>query len=272
MKVTKFYYFDEKNDDFSDIQVESKKIGDNYTYLSKNIFVKIYNFIIYYFVAIPIVFIINTFFLTGFIRNTKVINKRKDKKKGYFIYANHNTMMPDAYTPGLSSFPHKAYIVCNPGIIFIKGIRPLLKALGVLPVPSTKNNYLEYLKSINKIIEKGNVVTIYPEAHIWPNYNKIRDFGSVSFDYPVKLDAACFVKTTVFKKRKNGTVRTKVFLDGPVYPDKNLSNHEAKEKLRNEVYEIMRERCEKENSYLIKNREYIKVDDPNLVRKEIIKK
>ena len=35
---TKFYYYDEQNDDFANLNIKTKKIDDSYEYLPKNFF------------------------------------------------------------------------------------------------------------------------------------------------------------------------------------------------------------------------------------------
>ena len=57
---------------------------------------------------------------------------------------------------------------------------------------------------------------IYPEAHVWPYYTKIRPFISASFKYPTKLDAPSFSMTTTYQKRKRGKrPKMVVYIDGP---------------------------------------------------------
>ena len=85
-------------------------------------------------------------------------------------------------------------------------------------------------------------ITIYPEAHIWPKYNKIRPFLSVSFSYPSKLNAPCYTKTTVYKATKNGKTKPVIYFDGPFYPNMNLPYKERQQDLRDRIYNQMQER------------------------------
>ena len=60
----------------------------------------------------------------------------------------------------------------------------------------------------------------------------------------VSFKAAVFLKErincrNVYKKRKNGKVKLETHVSGPFFPDKTLSNKEARIKLRNEIYESM---------------------------------
>lgn len=262
---TKFYYYDEQNDDFANLNIKTKKIDDSYEYLPKNFFYCFFKPLVYYLVLV-LVCIIELFYLRGFIKNRKVL--RKIKHQGYFVYGNHTSAINDAFSTPYTSFPKQVYIIANPDSTSIKGITTLVRFLGALPLPNTKRNYISFYRTIEKLIKKRKVIAIYPEAHIWPKYNKIRDFPIASFNYPVKLNAPCFAKTTIYKKKKNGKTKPVIYLDGPFYPDKDLPFKKAQKKLRDEVYNAMNKRVQQHNSSLDKDYEYIKVNSPEEVRTE----
>ena len=115
-------------------------------------------------------------------------------------------------------------------------------------------NYIEYR------ISKNNSITIYPEAHIWPYYTKIRPFKSVSFKYPVKLDKPVFCITNTYQRRKNDKVQIVSYIDGPFYKDDSLSPKEAQEDLRNRVYEQMVERSKNSNIEVIEYKKKVPIN------------
>ncbi|MBQ9485440.1 MAG: hypothetical protein IJU83_01230 [Clostridia bacterium] len=91
----------------------------------------------------------------------------------------------------------------------IKGIRVLVQWLGALPVAGDIETTKKMVDAINYYNKKGNNITIFPEAHIWPYYTSVRPFKESSFYYPVKLQApvvafftAYSKPTGLFKKRK----------------------------------------------------------------------
>ena len=110
-------------------------------------------------------------------------------------------------------------------------------------------NFLNY---ISYRINKNNSITIYPEAHIWPYYTKIRPFKSVSFKYPIKLNKPVFCITNTYQKRSNDKVKIVSYIDGPFFKNDNLSQKQAQEDLRNRVYEKMVERTKNSNVEVIK--------------------
>ena len=111
-----------------------------------------------------------------------------------------------------------------------------------------------FLDTIEKRIKKGNSITIFPEAHIWPYYTQIRPFKSVSFKYPVKLGVPVFCMTNTYQSygKNNDKVKIVSYIDGPFFPDEGLSIKEQQENLRNKVYGAMVERSKNSNIEVIK--------------------
>ena len=104
-----------------------------------------------------------------------------------------------------------------------------------------KKNFDEALE---RRFKKQQAVIIYPEAHIWPYCTFIRPFPSDSFSYALHYGSPvfCFVNT-YHKTKKEGKVRIRTYIDGPFFPNPNLSMKEARDELRNEVYNQMSERA-----------------------------
>ena len=91
--------------------------------------------------------------------------------------------------------------------------------------------------------ERGQLL-IYPESHVWPYYTKIRPFDATSMHFPVKLNAPSFVMTkTYHKKWLSKRPSAVIYIDGPFYPDTNLSRKEAQNKLHDEIWQVMKQRA-----------------------------
>lgn len=102
-------------------------------------------------------------------------------------------------------------------------------------------------------INTNNCIVIYPEAHVWPYYTKIRPLENTAFKFQIFCDVPSFVMTTTYYKRKFcKKPGIKIYVDGPFIPDKNISKKEKHEKLSKEIYECMENRS-KNSTY-----EYIK--------------
>ena len=59
---------------------------------------------------------------------------------------------------------------------------------------------LTIFNAIDQIVADKKTILIYPEAHIWPYYTKIRPFPSTSFRYPIKFNVPSFSITTTYQK------------------------------------------------------------------------
>ena len=102
----------------------------------------------------------------------------------------------------------------------------------------------KFNQAIEHILSKDNPILIYPEAHLWPYYTKIRPFDNKSFRYPVNLNKPVFTFTTTYHKRKHSKKpKIVIYVDGPFYPDRSLDKKSAMQKLRDEVYQKMCERA-----------------------------
>ena len=100
-----------------------------------------------------------------------------------------------------------------------------------------------FLVELENYIGTGHPVFIYPEAHIWPYYTRIRPFNESSFRYPVIYDRPAFSFTITYQKHLFRTKIT-IYIDGPFYPDTTINPRQAAVKLRNQVYDAMTARSE----------------------------
>lgn len=178
----------------------------------------------------------------------KVVNKRafkQIKKSSYFIYGNHTQPFFDATMPKIISY-RDCYIIVNAVNVTMKGISFLAKRLGALPIFEDYENSKKFVKAIDDIVGDNKPILIYPEAHIWPYYTKIRPFKSTSFRYPIKYNVPAFCFTNTYQK-KGKKLRIITYVDGPFYPNNNLSKKEQIEDLRNRIYNTMVERSKLSN-------------------------
>lgn len=234
-------YFDELNDEFSDAKIEAKKIDSKWDYLRENPFKRVLHVIIYRLIADPLARI----YLKCKFRH-KIVNKEliHSCKSGFFAYGNHTQIMADPLIPHMMTLPKRAYIIVHPNNVSMKGIGWALPYCGALPLPDDIGANKNFLKAIEKIVhKKKRGVFIYPEAHIWPYYTKIRPFVDTSFYYPIKEGVPSFCFTNVYKKRKNpNKCQIITYVDGPFYPNEELPLKERRKDLRDRIYETMKER------------------------------
>ena len=236
------YYKDELNDEFSEAKITPRIIDENYVYEHKNPLWKFASLALQNVVSMPIKILYSKLkFRQKYIGKEKI---KKYKNTGYFIYANHTQNFADVFIPSLPIYPKRNFFIVNPENVSMKFLGNIVQMLGAIPIPSNRKAMMNFLDSINKKIEKNYAITIYPEAHIWPYYTKIRPFKSVSFKYPVQLQKPTFCMTNTYQERKNGKVKITAYIDGPFFSDIKKPVKEQQQELRDKVYEQMVQRSQ----------------------------
>lgn len=244
------YYNDELNDEFSKAKIIPRKIDGRFKY-NKSAFWEFWSFLIQNVLSMPIkILYLKIKFNHKYIGTEKI---KKYRKEGFFIYSNHTQAFSDTFTPSVAVYPKRNFLIVNPANISLKGTGWLVELLGAIPIPEGIEAYKNFLNRIKNRIDKGYSISIYPEAHIWPYYTKIRPFKDVSFKYPVQLNTPVFCITNTYqegqnlKNKLNKKITMVSYIDGPFFPDNSLNKKEAQEKLRDEVYKKMCERSKNNN-------------------------
>jgi len=246
-----FYYENELEDEFSKAKIIPRVIDEKYKYKKGFMWDKI-SYLVQNVFSEPIKIIYPKLkFKIKYIGREKV---KPYKKQGYFIYANHTQEFVDTFIPSNHIYPKRNFFIVNPENISMKGSGALVEMLGAIPVPGNIESTKNFLDIIKEHIEKKHTITIYPEAHIWPYYTKIRNFKSVSFKYPVRLNTPVFCVTNTYKGigRNKDKVQIVSYIDGPFFRDESLTEKEQIKDLRDRVYNKMKERS------LLSDIEYIK--------------
>ena len=249
--VKVIYYNDELNDEFSKAKIKAKKIDEKYKYIKS----PLWNFMSFIFQNILSMPLKILYPKIKFRIEYKGKEKLKTyKNKGYFVYVNHTQPFADTMIPSVPIYPKRNFFIVNPENISIKPFGKIIEMLGAIPVPGSKNAAKNFLDVIEKRIRNNQSITIYPEAHIWPYYTKIRNFKSVSFKYPVKLDVPVFCMTNTYQAfgKKKDKVKIVTYIDGPFYANKELNEKQAKEELRDKVYNTMVNRSKNSNIDIVK--------------------
>lgn len=257
MKKNKvLYYKDESKDDFQNTKTFLHvTVDENYNYLPKNIFFRIFSFWFYYLVAFPLLQIANLLIFGTRVKGRK--NLKNLKRQGYFIYANH-TNYKDSWLAPISIAPfRKVYIISSKDAVQIPVINVLTKSAGALPIPDTISGLKNLNLAVDKLIKNKKIITIFPEAHIWPYYTKIRPFPITSFKFATVTNSPAVPVAVCYKKRKlfgnKRKPRAVVFIGKPVFPKAELTDKENAIYLRDEVFKYIKKKLQKESTY-----EYIK--------------
>ena len=256
-KGQKIYYKDELNEEFSEVKISPRKIDEKYKYIHKNPIWNFCSFLVQQYLSIPIKIIYSKCkFHIKYIGKEKL---KKYKKQGYFVYVNHTQPFADTFIPSNPIYPQRNYFIVNPENVSMKILGNFVQMLGAIPIPSNKKAMKNFLEAIEKHIKNKQSITIYPEAHIWPYYTKIRQFKDVSFKYPVQLNVPVFCMTNTYQKygKNQNKIQIVTYIDGPFISNKNLGKKEQQKDLRDRVYNCMVERSKNSNieyvQYIKKN-------------------
>jgi 1-acyl-sn-glycerol-3-phosphate acyltransferase len=255
------YYSDELNDEFSEARITPIKIDGNYVYDRTKGFDGFKRFMIYRVAATPLAFLYTKLVLHQSTRNGKLL--KPYRKTGYFMYGNHTSNYGDPLMPNVFAFPKDVYFVVHPNNVSMPVLGKLNQYMGAMPLPDDLTAAKNFRACMEKQIARGNCVVIYPEAHIWPYYTKIRPFPDASFGYPVRLDAPVFCFTNTYQARRFLGKQLKkpkivTYIDGPFFPDESLGRSDCAKALRDAVYGRMCERAENSDVEFIK---YIKKEE-----------
>ncbi len=241
MKGKTFYYTDPLRDDFAGTHIKTKRLPENFCYLPKSKVRRAVAWILHHIVATPVCYL--------FLKiscGQKIFGREKlrpYRKSGYFLYGNHTRTAGDAFTPSMAAFPKKPYIIVDPDALSIPLLRRIVQDLGAMPVPDSWELHKQFRAAIQTRAARGDVIAVYPEAHIWPLCTEIRPFPPLSFAYPVDTGKPAFSFTTTYRKRKFfGGVKATVYIDGPFFPDGSVPKQERKKELRDRVYDAMVQR------------------------------
>lgn len=246
------YYKDELNDEFSKAKIIPKEIDENYKYIHKNKLWDFASFVFQNIFSMPIKLLYSKIKF-----RIKYIGKKKlkpYKKSAYFVYVNHTQIFADTFIPSIPIYPKRNFFIVNPENISMKFLGKIVELLGAIPIPTNKNGMKNFLEAIKEKVKRNYSITIYPEAHIWPYYTKIRPFKEVSFKYPVKFQTPTFCMTNTYQSygKKKNKVKIVTYIDGPFFTNNELSINEQRHELRNKVYDCMTKRSKNSNIEYIK--------------------
>ena len=246
-----FYYTSEEDDPIKTKEQEKKEkvlLPEGYEFIPKNPFVRMYSAILFR------GFKVFARYYAKFYLHMDIKGREKFKKvrgKGYVIYANHTNPFHDAFSPALVA-DRRIFTIISPVNLKLPGIGKYLPMIGGIPLGTNLEEKKAMNEAVDKRLKQKKCLVIYPEAHVWPYYTKIRKFpaGDKSFKYAVRNDLPIFTMTTTYHKSKvKGQERPDmtVYVDGPFYPDPKLSEDENRAKLAKEAYDSMVKWSKKSN-------------------------
>ncbi len=228
-----FQLYESFDDDFYDDGCEHR-LPDGYKFVRNSFFARIASAVSY---ALAVIF---GFLYCKLFLGLKIegAEKLRQHRGAFFLYGNHTQPVGDVVIPALACFPKRIYTVVSPANLDLPVIGRILPFLGALPTDGTLRGTKELAKAVKTRTDEGHPIVIYPEAHVWPYYTKIRPFGNASFSFPMRHGLPSFSMTSTYRKRKFGKrPRLVLVIDGPFYSEADRQT--APEQLRRAVTDSM---------------------------------
>ncbi len=235
------YYSDEMNDEFSSAVIKPRRIDGSYRYGGETPAWRAARLFWYRIVAFPVAAVFLKVRYGHRIVGRGVL--RKWRGNPYFIFGNHTNAAADALVPSFVCFPNGTSVIVHPNNVSMPVLGRITPYLGALPLPDDMASARNFSRALEDRISRGEAVAIYPEAHIWPFYTKIRPFTEAPFRYPVQFGTPVFCFTNTYQKRRfTDFPRMVTYVDGPFFPNTELPPKERRKDLRDRVYRTMTER------------------------------
>ncbi len=247
-----FYYDSETDDPIKTKEQERHeefRLPEDYVYLPRNPLRKLWAALVYR--VFKVVGLWYEYCYWGLrVHGREKLEKAGDS--GYVFYCNHTNPFHDVFGPGVVT-KRRIYTVISGVQLKLPGIGWVLPALGGLPLGTSPGTKQKFHEAVDYRLKQGNVVTVYPEAHLWPYATKIRQFpqGDRAFVYPVRNHVPCFALTTTYRhsdRKDDERPRMDIYIDGPFWPDDDKTDDENRAKLARQVRESMIKYSQK-NSY-----------------------
>ena len=218
------------------------EVTPQYHFVPKNILFKLVSTILYG-IAYPILYVFNKIMFQFTVIGTENLKKIKG---GKITVSNHVHPM-DCTMCAVVQAPKTVYFPTLKENFQIPVVRVLIKLLHAIPIPKQVEAKQKFKEEIDKLLQAGKTVHFYPEGSLRIYATKIREFKKGAFRFAVENNVPIvpmvykFKKVTgIFKiwKRKP---KIELHILEAIYPDNTIAKQEAIEKLKKQVYTVMKQ-------------------------------
>lgn len=115
-----------------------------------------------------------------------------------------------------------------------------------LPLSSNKKTMVEFMKSVDIILNRGDFILIYPEQSMWWNYRKPKPLKNGAFklaarnDVPVIPIFITMEDSKIIGEDGFPVQEYTINIEKPIYPDDKLTERENMEAMKNKNAEVWR--------------------------------
>lgn len=120
----------------------------------------------------------------------------------------------------------------------------LFRNCDTLPLSSNKRTMVEFIKSVDKILTRGDFILIYPEQSLWWNYKKPKPLKIGAFNLAARNNVP--IIPIFITMEDSDTIGEDGFpiqeytinIEEPIYPDETKTQRENKEIMKQKNYEV----------------------------------
>lgn len=123
----------------------------------------------------------------------------------------------------------------------------LMRNCNTLPLSSNKATMKKFIKAVDKLLQKGNLILIYPEQSMWWNYRKPKPLKKGGFTFAAKNNVPvlpCFItmEDSQYKDAEGLPVQKyTIHIAKPIYPDKSKTLPENVKNMMKEHSRVWKE-------------------------------
>ena len=120
-----------------------------------------------------------------------------------------------------------------------------------LPLSSNKRTMVEFMKAVDKILQRGDFILIYPEQSMWWNYRKPKPLKSGAFKLAARNDVPII---PIFITMEDSSVigedgfpvqEYTINIEKPIYPNEELTKSKNTKNMKQKNFEIWQKVYEK---------------------------
>lgn len=190
-------------------------------------------------------------------KDTKIVGEEniRDIKGGAIITSNHFNPLDNLIIQKLAKkvFKKRLYIIGQETNLAMTGmVGFFMNYSDIIPI----SNQISYMKKefpevIKEILEKENLILIYPEQEMWFNYRKPRPLKEGAYYFAAKNNVpivSCFVEMIETDEKDNeefNKVKYILHILKPIYPNPNMTIKENSEFMMEIDYNQKKEAYEK---------------------------
>ena len=204
---------------------------------------RIFSFLLYYVLAIPLLIIILHLFLGLKIKNRKALLKIPHRR-GAVIISNHVHTM-DSPMAAVTLIPKKIVFTSIPSNFTRSVSGFLVKYLGTVPIPQSPGESRIFFRELSQEIRNGRFVHFFPEGKLIKYDTALRPLKKGAFHLAVGAQVPVIPIAITFPERKKGfrhlfrKYDIILTVGDPIYPDLRLIKKEAVIDLHDRAEEIL---------------------------------